>query len=571
MKITKKIKEFVSLFSSKFKTEKKTAYAPGYGGYGGYGGRSGGAKYSYGLSASGNTRVFDHFTLRQNARDAYQDTPQAKALVDRYADTVVDIGLKLESTPDSKILKKGPKELEEWREEVDARFDLWCKAKEQHRPELMTFYQYQRLYSQGQQRDNDMFTRLYYSANQRLINPLQFSGIDANQIRGYAFTSTYTQYSQRDGINRDGRGRETSYKVWMQQYGDNQDPYRFETIPRIGSKSKRIFMLHGFMPDYVGQGRGYSRLAHALQEFENITDFSISQVKKAINQSAITMYVKPSKDNPSSNPFEGVLTEAGASPVVEQFGSTPAPSQEAANVNPVSCYRMPEATIDTPGSTAVFNLAEGEDLAPFKATAPSESYDSFVNSFCSFLSASLSMPIEVMLMKFNQNYSASRASLILFWRVAQIWRAEIEADLLNPVYEMWLAEEIAAARILAPGWQDPVLRKAWLSTRWLGSPMPNIDPMRTAKADKEYVDMGAQTLDRVARNLNGSNGKANRSKLTREFQELPLAPWQSGSGANNNNEEEKEEKNPKNKTKNKNASAQEIAEAVADELEMRKD
>ena len=565
MKIKETLKDIISLFSSK--TKKPGAYANS--GYMGYGSRSGGAKFPYGLSASGNTRVLDHFTLRQNARDAYQDTPQAKALVDRWADTIVDVGLKLESTPDAKILKKNQEELEDWREEVDARFDLWCASKKQHRAETMTFYQYQRLYAQSGQRDNDMFTRLYYASNRDLMNPLQFSGIDANQIRGYAFTSTYTQYNQRDGIKRDGRGRELSYKVWLQQYGKNDDPYKFETIPRIGPKSKRVFMLHGFTPEYVGQGRGYSRLAHALQEFENITDFSLAQIKKAINQSSITMYVKPGKDNPSSNPFENILTGEGAAPVVEQFGSDPQPVQDAQNVNPVSCYRMPEATIEKPGSTAVFNLAEGEDLAPFKATAPSESFDSFVNSFCSYLSASLSMPIEVMLMKFNQNYSASRASLILFWRVAQIWRAEMESDLLNPVYEMWLSEEIAAARILAPGWQDPILREAWMSARWLGSPMPNIDPMRTAKADKEYVDMGAQTLDRVARNLNGSNGKANRSKLTREFTELPSPPWQNGSAQGEDNSTEN--KKPDNKNKNNSASAAEIAEAVVDEIEMRKD
>ena len=139
-------------------------------------------------------------------------------------------------------------------------------------------------------------------------------------------------------------------------------------------------------------------------------------------------------------------------------------------------------------------------------------------------------------MKMGSSYSAARSALLMFWRVAQIWRAEMATDLLDPTFEMWLNEEIATGRIMAPGWVNPVKRAAWLNCGWIGAPMPNIDPARTAKADKDYIEMGAQTLDRVSRNLNGSSGKMNRSKLNRELSELSPVPWSKGSGF------EKEEK-----------------------------
>jgi capsid protein len=111
------------------------------------------------------------------------------------------------------------------------------------------------------------------------------------------------------------------------------------------------------------------------------------------------------------------------------------------------------------------------------------------------------------------------------------------ADFLDPIYEMWLSEEIAAGRITAPGWSDPLLRMAWLSCEWAGAPMPNIDPSATAKADQMYIEMGAQTPDDVARNLNGSSGKANRAKNARQLPELTPVPWTKG--AEKNTEEEK--------------------------------
>jgi capsid protein len=391
----------------------------------------------------------------------------------------------------------------------------------------MSWYQSHRLYQIFQHRDNDIFTRLYYSQERGLLNPLQWEFIDPNQIRGDTITTTsLVNATSADGIDRDERNREVRYHIWV--FESSSQRFREVTVPRKGPKSGRYMMLHGYTPDYAGQGRGYSRLAHALQEFSDLTDFTLATIKKAINQSQITMYVKPSQDAPASNPVEDLLTNAGAGPAAKQFGANPEPSDDAANVasvNPVSFYEMPEATMTEPGSTAVFNLEAGEDIRAFENKIAAESYDRFVDSFCSYLCASSSMPLEVLLMKFNQNYSASRGTLLLFWRVATIWREEMITSYCNPTYEMWLAGEIAANRISCPGWSDPRMRAAWLNARWVGTPMPNIDPDKTASADMKYVEMGAQTLERVARNHNGSSGKANRAALKREIGELTPVPW----------------------------------------------
>ena len=246
------------------------------------------------------------------------------------------------------------------------------------------------------------------------------------------------------------------------------------------------------------------------------------------------MYVKPSADNAASNPFEDINRPAG--PASTQFGSDPTPSEDALNVDtaPVEYCPIPEATVGVPGSVGVFNLNEGEEIKPFANTAPADTFDAFVDSFTSHLSASMSMPLEVLLMKFSSNYSASRGALILFWRVAWIWRHEMDADFMTPLYESWLSEEIAAGRETAPGWTDPRLRAAWLNHDLVASPIPNIDDVKTAKANKDNLEMNATTLDRVARETNGSNGKMNRSKLSRELKEWQRVPWGKNNGGKPN-------------------------------------
>lgn len=477
-----------------------------------------GSKWNFGLSATGQSPTLNHAYLRQNARSAYHDVPQAKALVDRYADTVVDCGLRLEPTPNSEILGLTPEKAEQWARKVETAFHSWASDKRVTRDESLTFYQMQRLMEVFQQRDNDYFVRLYYSDDPKLLNPLQLSFIDPNQISDHACTSTYGFQESEDGIVKDEQGREVGYKVIVKTRGE----WKEKIVPAFDEKTNRKLMLHGFYPEYAGQKRGYSRIGHIIQEFENLTDFSSAQIKKAIIQSSITMFTEPSKDNPASNPFEDMAYRYSAGPLTTQESVVPTVDETGAIVG----YQdMPEATFTRPGSIGIFNLMQGEKIKPFEHSAPSDSFQAFVDSFTSYLSASMSMPIEVLLMRFSQNYSASRAALMLFWRVAQIWRDELVSDMLTPIYEAWLSGEIAAGRVMAPGWSDPRLKAAWLGCVWNGAPMPNIDPQRTAEADKTYVELGATTLDRLSREHNGSNGAANRAKLQREFNELANPPW----------------------------------------------
>jgi len=484
-----------------------------------------GSKWLGGLSRSGTAPIMNHSILRLNARSAYHASLEARAIIERHTDTVIDTGLRMSPAPDYDILGISPEEAERWTAQVEAAFDRWAQSRTSTKTESMSFYQAQRLAGICQQRDGEYFVRFYYSPRRDLLNPLQIGFIDPNQIRGDGYTDTVgIANPYGDGIQRDEDGREIGYQIWVIQANGT---YCQTTIPAVGARSGRTMMIHGYQPEYPGQGRGYSRLSHALQDLENITDFKASELKKAIAQSCIWGFVKPSAENPSSNPFEAL---AHAGPVGPATMSTQA--QElvegtgiSSTEDVVDYVALPEATVKTPGSVGVFNLSEGEELKPFSNSSPSTGFDAFVTSLASHLSASMSIPLEVVLMQFNQNYSASRASLILFWRIAQIWREEMVSDFLNVVYENWLAGEIGAGRIQAPGWSDVRLRSAWLKCQWIGAPMPNIDPSKSAAADQLYAQMGAQSLDRIALNYNGSSGKANRAKLAREYSELPIPPW----------------------------------------------
>lgn len=493
---------------------------------------SGGAKWTGGLSGNRSLAI-NHALARRNARNAMQDSPLARAIVERKADCVADTGLRLELTPVTSVLGISINDAAKWARNAEARFHLWASDKRQHRSETMTFYQFQRLYQLFRGRDGDIFIRLFYNPDPTLQNPLQWEFIDPDQIRGDALTTAYGFQDGDDGIIRDERGRESAYKIWSKQ---PDGTYKDVTIPARSADGSRLFMLHAFRPEYAGQGRGYSPLAHAIQEFENITDFSAATIKKAINQSCIVGFVEPSKEEDASNPFEGILTNQGAGPAAQLFGSEPQ-EVEGVPITPTregvsSSYSLPEATFDTPGSTFIANLTKGSKIVFPKNTAPGDSYDKFVDAFAGYLAASTGTPLEVVLMKFGQNYSASRATLLLFWRIVGSEIMEMDSDALSPIVAMWMSGEIASGQITAPGWSDPRLRAAWLAKNWIGSPPPDIDPTKTANARRLNCEGGFSSVEREARELNGSSAAANIESNRQLFKDFPVAPWTvTGGGA----------------------------------------
>jgi lambda family phage portal protein len=483
------------------------------------GGTGTGAKWDFGLSANGVSPLLDNYLLRQNSRSAIHDSVEYRAMVTRLADSVVDRGLRLVPEPASAMLGLTEDEAAEWGEGVSDRFHAWARQKSVDVAGNMNLYQLQRFANVSQTRDGEYFARLYYGAQDGLVNPLQIGFVDPNDIQGTAgLTSTigFNHYLD-SGIERDQYGREVAYHFYSWT-GKDYVPQRIPATTPNGMP----LVLHGFRAEYANQVRGFPEFSHCLQEFENLTDFKSAHIKKAINQSQLVLSIEAGDNGPSDNVFEAI-TQAKTGP----SSSNVSPTASVVDTGTQFSYQViEEAASGTPGSTVVYGLDSGEKLRPFVNTAPADGFDAFVDSFAAYLSASNSIPIEVVLMRFNASYSASRASLMLFWRVAQIWRDEQAADLLDTVYTAWLWGEIAAGRVMARGFSDPALRAAWTQCAWSGVPMPNIDPAKTAKADEIYVKLGAQSLDAVAQNFSGSRYKQNRAKLERQYDGHPIPPWE---------------------------------------------
>jgi capsid protein len=493
--------------------------------------RSTGGKWMGGQSKPIGGRITWHWGLRQQARDIVEDSVHAYGLVHRKADTVIDRGLALSAMPIAGVLGISEEEADGWAQKVNQSFELWARSKSAHRSGLWNLKQAMHQLMVASTRDNDLFVRLYYSQRQDLLSPLQWEIIDANQIRGDALTSTSIMpYKFYDGIVRNGDGSERAYKIWIQPPEDPLgSPLVEVTVPRVGEKSGRVMMIHWFRPEYSGQGRGYSQLGVSMQEFENLEDYILSIIKKAINQSQLVGIVT-NQEAPPSNPFENLgVPPAGPAPL-QGFGSVSAPLGVAMTdslglASQVNVVPLEEAAFNVPGSTLVTSVGQGDKLDFLQNNAPGPEFDRAVDAFLTPLLAAHGMSIELFKMKFEASYSAARGALMVVYRNIAMEREALDIGCLSVIYEMWLACEIAAGRLSCPGWADPRLRAAWCAHQFIGSPPVQIDPVKEADAQMKYLQMSATTIEQVTHERGGGDAKANLARNKRVFAELPIPPW----------------------------------------------
>ena len=145
-------------------------------------------------------------------------------------------------------------------------------------------------------------------------------------------------------------------------------------------------------------------------------------------------------------------------------------------------------------SGKAINLLPGESIESNSPGRPNPAFDPFWTAMVRQIGMALEMPFEVLVMHFQSSYSAARAALLMAWKSFRSKRDLLEKMLCQPVFELWLADEVAEGRINAPGFfADDVVRAAWCAAIWTGDGPGSIDPAKEVDAAQKRVDLGIST------------------------------------------------------------------------------
>jgi len=448
----------------------------------------------------------DHTGLRETCRVAFWESTQAQAMLGRLVDNVVGTGMNLESSPVWSLIDPAMPEADRQKiaRDIELRFHLWASSHEPDASGKMNLYELQAFEFLNRLRDGEVFVVLRYSSDTYRQSPLSIQIINPDQVqtpldRVYRDAAKAAGHRIVDGIEIDSVGKEVA--IFIQ---DDERQTEFIRVPTSGQS--RRFVLHPFISDTLGAVRGIPLLANCIHELKKITDYTVAEIEAAIINAVMAVWIKPSGDAPASRALS----------VIQRRGTEPTGRAEAETDTKVAEFDKPGLIVQT--------LKAGEEVQSFDTKRPNVNFGEFVKNITRTLAASKGIPIEVLEESFNANYSASRASLLLFWTTVERWRKTTASQFLTPIFEAWFYEEVQARRIIAANFNSsPIIRRAWFNCAWSGIKQPSIDPLKEANAVRVRLEDGATTRERESLAYNGSDFGENVRRLKNENEELAQA------------------------------------------------
>ena len=452
----------------------------------------------------------DYSAIRARARIARWDSAHARAIIRRLVDNVIGTGMSASCAPvwDEIGSQLSPEDQAKLSRKVTQQFALYMQSHEPDATGRMTGYELQAFEFLNELGDGESIIIQRFSGLASRMSPVNLQFIDPDQVGDPLDSAIRTAVEAAgntlvDGFEVDTYGRELAIHV--------QDPKlalrKYTRVP-VNGPSARRFVLHPGNYELVGQVRGISILAPIIHDLQKITDYQLSELEAAVINAVVAGYEIAGPGGKTS----GLATSVQAISAERKVGGSSS-AEDAAT-----------AKITKPGIW-INRLPFGGKIESFDTKRPNVNFGDFVKAVMRSLAAALSIPIEVLEMSFNANYSASRASLILFWQRVENWRESLISQFLQPWYDAWFTEAVRAGRFSVPGWSDgdPIVRAAWLNVNWIGVAMPSIDPTKDADADDKRIAQGATTRAQVAMKYNGSDFGENAATLARENEQIAEA------------------------------------------------
>jgi lambda family phage portal protein len=457
-------------------------------------------------------RGLEYEELQERAYIAIWDSIQGRGIVKQLRALTVNNGLKLQAIPERFILNITPQESQEWSTKTESNFKMWRTLKESDYEEKNNFRQLEALAELSMLIFGEFFVILRYSTDKNRVNPLQIQIIPPWQVKQPTFDFIEKAKNRgnkiKDGIELDKRNREIAIYVYNE---DEKNPEKkYTRIPVKGPKTKKTFVLHGFIPEDPGQVRGVPFLSPIIHELSKITDLELAELDSAAANATLALAITRDQavvNNQKLNKMGEPGWDADTLETAEAIAAGEKPA------------RFEERLIKR-GGFSLQNLEPGEGVDQLNSSRPNLNIPAMIDKIMEYAGPAIGIPIEVIKMLFGQNYSASKGALDLAWRNFQFIISNFSSDFEQEIYKAWMEGEIAAGRIIAPGFNDVVLQAAWLNANWSGLPIPSLNPFVETKAAESRAKNGFSNREFEAQNLTGTSFDNNVERLKTENKNL---------------------------------------------------
>lgn len=448
----------------------------------------------------------DNSLARDRSRKAMNISPTAQSMVGTLNTFTVGSGLELEAQPAYRLLNlskewdittdQGKEKRKEWALNTELRYKMWAKKKDVSYEEDMNRYQQEQTEFERLLVDGEYF-EIYRYSNVTKKNPFTIQLIKAEDIRYPSGSIVADGNTQENGIEYNSKGVAVAYHIY------NYNTLKTVRVLKKGARSGRVFVNHVKLGS---NRRGIGIIAPIIAELMKLGDYQVLELQAAVVNALYAVWVETPSDGPSMPTLTSGIGDDAAQTTNEL--STEVWERERKNLN----YND--------GGMVIDNLPPGFKVNSHDTKRPNVNFGAFSDQVATNLASAIGQPISVIKKVFKNNYSSSRAELILSWYDIEKYR--FNQSMTNDlVYKMWLWGEVVTGRIEAPGFtESEENRDAWSNAKWIGNQRPDIDPLKSVNAHILEQNRGFRTGKQITSERGGGDYEENLTRTADELQQV---------------------------------------------------
>ena len=441
-------------------------------------------------------------TLRIRARDLYTGGGLGRGAPATLVTNVVGWGIRPKPKIDAAGLGMSDEAAEAWQATALREFNLWaktqmCDASRQH-----TFWEMQELAFRSMLVSGDVFALFGMKDNKRTPYQLVIRLIEADRVCTPDSNGTSEAENSDnggrviDGVQIDKNGEVAGFHIANYHPLQDDTPGEMEWvyIPAFGKDTGMPNVLHLMTAERPEQHRGIPFVSGMIEQVKQLDRYMNAELAASIVAAMLTVFIVT--DNADDDGYDSV--NDGIS------------EDEKVTDDPMRIEL---------GNGNVYELPPGKHVEKAGDTRAPTAFDNYVSRVITMIGSSMEIPYEVLMHRYDSNYTASRSAIMDFWKVVRRYRQQFIQQFNQPIYEAWLAEAVALGRIDAPGFfDDPLVREAWCGCQWIGTSQGHVQPVQEANAARIRMDLGITTGEQEAMEYNGSNWTENIAQRGREEQ-----------------------------------------------------
>lgn len=438
--------------------------------------------------------------LRRRSRDLVYGGGLARSALKTMNTNVVGWGILPKPKIDADLLGLSEEEAEEWERNTMREFRLWAENPMCDAERSKDFYTMQQLAFLSMLMSGDVFVLFGMKENQRTPYQTTIRLLEADRVSTPNSSDNESEVKELenggrivDGVEIDKEGAVVRYHVvnrhpLAENYSGQAE---WVEIDAFGADTGWPNILHIAVFERPEQRRGSPFIAPDIENLKQADRYMKSELAAQVISSYLTLFIESDDDD-------------------GQFPMQDAVSQEEKVTDDDLHLEL--------GPGVINQLPPGKKIHEINPIRQNTAFEANVSTYQTHIGASMGIPKEVLIKKYDSNYTAARSSKLDFDKEVKVYRTRFNNTFNQPIYEMWLAEAVATGRIQAPGFfDDPIVRNAWCGCMWIGTSMGHVDPLKEVSAAAQRILLNISTEEQEASEYNGNDWQANVRQRKKEL------------------------------------------------------